>query len=131
MKSLHVFLMATWFGTALSVSFLWHRRQSDGSTTPDTQILALIRRLEGTGSLLLPLTGAFILIPHPEFLAAGWLYIKIGLWGTALALSHLSRSCLKKIMAGAYDQQRVFELLRSGMLLCLIIAVVMVHFKPV
>jgi len=130
LKTIHILMMATWFGAALSVSLIWARRKKGDLNTVREYLLGIISRLEGIAILVLPITGVLMLVRDTDLIQAGWLHVKTVFWVIALVLSYVSRNKLKKIQTGQEAQERSFELVRSGMFLSLIVAVVLVQFKP-
>jgi putative membrane protein len=131
LKVVHILMMAAWLGAALSVTIIWSLRREKTAQVNYQISLSIISRLEGITAIILVFVGALMLLQQPVWLSYGWLHMKILLWLIALSLSHISRSRLKKILQGSQDKERNFLLIRKTMLLCLILAVIMVYFKPI
>gem|GEM_PF-5530915 len=130
LRTIHVLMMATWFGAALSVSLIWARRKNGEPDTVREYLSGIIGRLEGIAAIILPLTGVLMLLRNTVLLQAGWLRVNIVLGVVAITLSRVSLSKLKKIQAGQEARERSFELVRSGMFFSLIVIIVLAQFKP-
>ena len=65
--------MAAWFGTALTVSIIWSKKQINEKEL----ILNLITKVEIPASFFIPLTGVLMMIDQTHWFQVGWLQIKI------------------------------------------------------
>lgn len=129
-KVLHILMMSAWFGAAVAVSVIWRLRQRTDQNVSHTLGLAIIRQVESITSLVGLVAGIVLLIIQPHWLQQGWLHTKILIWLIALGLSYMSAGKLKKIMQGQTEQEKSFMVLRNVMWILLIIAVILVEYKP-
>ncbi|MFC1549767.1 CopD family protein [Candidatus Neomarinimicrobiota bacterium] len=130
LKVVHILMMATWLGAALSVTIIWSMKNEKTEHISHQLSLQIITRLENITAIVILVVGILMLVQQPVWLANGWLHVKVLLWITALTLSHISRSRLKKLLNGEQKPGKRFLIVRKAMLLCLILAVIMVYFRP-
>ena len=90
LRMLHLIGMAAWFGTALTVSIIWSKRQIEDKEL----LLDLITKVEMPASFFMPLTGVLMMIDQTHWLSVGWLHIKVLIGLGAVVFSHMSRAKL-------------------------------------
>ena len=90
LRMLHLMGMAAWFGTALTVSIIWSKKEVEDKEL----ILDLISKVEMPASFFMPLTGVLMMIDQTHWLSVGWLHLKILIGLAAIAFSHMSRAKL-------------------------------------
>ena len=130
LKVVHILMMATWLGASLSVTIIWSMKNEKTEYISNQLSLQIITRLENIAAVVMIVVGILMLVQQPVWLGNGWLHVKILLWTTALTLSHISRTTLKKLLNGEQNPGKRFLIVRKAMLLCLILAVIMVYFRP-
>ena len=124
-KFLHVIGMAAWFGTALTVSIIWSRK----NTNDKALILDLITKVEMPASFFIPLTGVLMSIDRMYWLTISWMQIKICIGLLTVVFTHLSRSKLiHSDMENDYIKQK-FTMNRNLGLLGLSLIIVIVGFN--
>ena len=125
LRMLHLMGMAAWFGTALTVSIIWSKKQIEDKEL----ILDLISKVEMPASFFMPLTGVLMMIDQPHWLSVGWLHLKILIGLAAVAFSHMSRA--KLIHRDMNDSQikEKFSFNRNLCLFMLTIIGVIVGYK--
>ena len=124
-KFIHLIGMAAWFGTALTVSIIWSRK----NTNDKALILDLITKVEMPASFFIPLTGVLMSIDRMYWLTIGWMQIKIGIRLLTVVFTHLSRSKLiHSDMGNDYIKQK-FTMNRNIGLLGLSLIIVIVGFN--
>ena len=124
-KFIHLIGMAAWFGTALTVSIIWSRK----NTNDKDLILDLITKVEMPASFFIPLTGVLMAIDRMFWLAIGWMQIKICIGLLTVVFTHLSRSKLiHSDMEDDYIKQK-FTMNRNLGLLGLSLIIVIVGFN--
>ncbi|MDP6339107.1 MAG: hypothetical protein QF842_02125 [Candidatus Marinimicrobia bacterium] len=125
LRFLHFMGMAAWFGTALTVSIIWSKKQIDEKEL----ILNLITKVEIPASFFIPLTGVLMMIDQTHWFQVGWLQIKILIGLAAVVFSHISRA---KLIHGDMDDEyvsRKFSLYRNLCLLNLFLVIIIVGYK--
>ena len=121
----HLIGMTAWFGTALAVSIIWSRKD----TNDKTLILDLITKVEMPASFFIPLTGVLMAIDKMFWLSIGWMQIKIFVGLLAVVFTHLSRAKLiHSDMEDDYIKQK-FSMNRNLALLGLSLIIVIVGFN--
>jgi uncharacterized membrane protein len=124
-KFLHLIGMAAWFGTALTVSIIWSRKNINDKSL----ILDLITKVEMPASFFIPLTGVLMTIDKMDWLSSGWMQIKICIGLLTVVFTHLSRAKLIHCdMEDDYIRQK-FTMNRNLGLLGLSIILVIVGFN--
>ena len=124
-KFLHLIGMAAWFGTALTVSIIWSRK----NTNDKALILDLITKVEMPASFFIPLSGVLMSIERMHWLTIGWMQIKICIGLLTVVFTHLSRSKLiHSDMENDYIKQK-FTMNRNLGLLGLSLIIVIVGFN--
>ena len=124
-KFLHLIGMAAWFGTALTVTIIWSRK----NTNDKALILDLITKVEMPASFFIPLTGVLMAIDRMHWLTIGWMQIKICIGLLTVVFTHLSRSKLiHSDMENDYIKQK-FTMNRNIGLLGLSLIIVIVGFN--
>ena len=124
-RFLHLIGMAAWFGTALTVSIIWSRKNINDKTL----ILDLITKVEMPASFFIPLTGVLMLIDKMHWLSIGWMQIKICIGLLTVVFTHLSRAKLiHSDMEDDYMKQK-FTMNRNLGLLGLSLILVIVGFN--
>lgn len=124
-KFLHLIGMAAWFGTALTVSIIWSRK----NTNDKALILDLITKVEMPASFFIPLSGVLMSIDRMYWLTIGWMQIKICIGLLTVVFTHLSRSKLiHSDMENDYIKQK-FTMNRNIGLLGLSLIIVIVGFN--
>ena len=124
-KFLHLIGMAAWFGTALTVSIIWSRKNINDKTL----ILDLITKVEMPASFFIPLTGVLMLIDKMHWLSIGWMQIKICIGLLTVVFTHLSRAKLiHSDMEDDYIKQK-FTMNRNLGLLGLSLILLIVGFN--
>ena len=124
-KFLHLIGMAAWFGTALTVSIIWSRKNINDKTL----ILDLITKVEMPASFFIPLTGVLMSIDKIHWLNLGWMQIKICIGLLTVVFTHLSRAKLiHSDMEDDYIKQK-FTMNRNLGLLGLSVILVIVGFN--
>ena len=125
LTTLHFLGMAAWFGTALSISIIWSKKEI--KNIPLT--LELMTKIEMPASFFMPLTGVLMMIESPDLLASGLLQLKITISSLAIIFTHLSRAKLiHGDMKNEYVSQK-FSLFRNLSLLALLVIVIFVSYK--
>ena len=121
----HLIGMTAWFGTALVVSIIWSRKD----TNDKALILDLITKVEMPASFFIPLTGVLMAIDKMFWLSIGWMQIKIFVGLLAVVFTHLSRAKLIHCdMEDDYIKQK-FSMNRNLALLGLSLIIVIVGFN--
>ena len=121
----HLIGMTAWFGTALVVSIIWSRKD----TNDKALILDLITKVEMPASFFIPLTGVLMAIDKMFWLSIGWMQIKICVGLLAVVFTHLSRAKLIHCdMEDDYIKQK-FSMNRNLALLGLSLIIVIVGFN--
>jgi uncharacterized membrane protein len=121
----HLIGMTAWFGTALVVSIIWSRKD----TNDKALILDLITKVEMPASFFIPLTGVLMTIDKMFWLSIGWMQIKIFVGLLAVVFTHLSRAKLiHSDMEDDYIKQK-FSMNRNLALLGLSLIIVIVGFN--
>ena len=121
----HLIGMTAWFGTALAVSIIWSRKD----TNDKALILDLITKVEMPASFFIPLTGVLMAIDKMFWLSIGWMQIKICVGLLAVVFTHLSRAKLIHCdMEDDYIKQK-FSMNRNLALLGLSLIIVIVGFN--
>ena len=124
-KVFHLIGMTAWFGTALAVSIIWSRKD----TNDKALILDLITKVEMPASFFIPLTGVLMTIDKMFWLSIGWMQIKICVGILAVIFTHLSRAKLiHSDMEDDYIKQK-FSMNRNLALLGLSLIIVIVGFN--
>ena len=125
LRLLHFIGMAAWFGTALAVTIIWSKKQ-----TEDVDLmLDLITKVEMTASFFIPLTGVLMMIDQTHWLQVGWMHLKILFGLAAVGFTHMSRAKLiHSDMNDEYVKQK-FSLNRNLCLLALAIVIVIVGYN--
>jgi len=124
-KVFHLIGMTAWFGTALAVSIIWSRKD----TNDKALILDLITKVEMPASFFIPLTGVLMTIDKMFWLSIGWMQIKICVGLLAVIFTHLSRAKLiHSDMEDDYIKQK-FSMNRNIALLGLSLIIVIVGFN--
>ena len=124
-RFLHLIGMAAWFGTALTVSIIWSRKNINDKAL----ILDLITKVEMPASFFIPLTGVLMTIDKMHWLSLGWMQIKICIGLLTVVFTHLSRAKLIHCdMEDDYIRQK-FTMNRNLGLLGLSIILVIVGFN--
>ena len=124
-KFLHLIGMAAWFGTALTVSIIWSKK----NTNDKVLILDLITKVEMPASFFIPLTGVLMAIDRMHWLTIGWMQIKICIGLLTVVFTHLSRSKLiHSDMENDYIKQK-FTMNRNIGLLGLSLIIVIIGFN--
>ncbi len=125
MRLLHLIGMAAWFGTALTVSIIWSKKQIKEKDL----ILDLITKVEMPASFFIPLTGVLMMIDQTHWLQVGWLHLKILVGLAAVGFSHMSRAKLiHSDMNDEYIRQK-FSLFRNLCLGTLFIVIIIVGYN--
>ena len=125
LRLLHFIGMAAWFGTALAVTIIWSKKQ-----TEDVDLmLDLITKVEMPASFFIPLTGVLMMIDQTHWLQVGWMHLKILFGLAAVGFTHMSRAKLiHSDMNDEYVKQK-FSLNRNLCLLVLAIVIIIVGYK--
>ncbi|HIA85286.1 MAG TPA: hypothetical protein EYO04_04665 [Candidatus Marinimicrobia bacterium] len=125
LRLLHFIGMAAWFGTALAVTIIWSKKQ-----TEDVDLmLDLITKVEMPASFFIPLTGVLMMIDQTHWLQVGWMHLKILFGLAAVGFTHMSRAKLiHSDMNDEYVKQK-FSLNRNLCLLALAIVIVIVGYN--
>mgnify|MGYP007107041354 FL=1 len=124
-KFLHLIGMAAWFGTALTVSIIWSRKNINDKAL----ILDLITKVEMPASFFIPLTGVLMTIDKMYWLSIGWMQIKICIGLLTVVFTHLSRAKLiHSDMEDDYIKQK-FTMNRNLGLFGLSLIIVIVGFN--
>ncbi|HIB26550.1 MAG TPA: hypothetical protein EYO49_02890 [Candidatus Marinimicrobia bacterium] len=125
LRLLHFIGMAAWFGTALAVTIIWSKKQ-----TEDVDLmLDLITKVEMPASFFIPLTGVLMMIDQTHWLQVGWMHLKILFGLAAVGFTHMSRAKLiHSDMNDEYVKQK-FSLNRNLCLLALAIVIIIVGYK--
>ena len=122
---LHLIGMAAWFGTALTVSIIWSRKNINDKAL----ILDLITKVEMPASFFIPLTGVLMTIDKMYWLSIDWMQIKICIGLLTVVFTHLSRAKLiHSDMEDEYVRQK-FTMNRNLGLLSLSVILVIVGFN--
>ena len=124
-RFLHLIGMAAWFGTALTVSIIWSRKNINDKAL----ILDLITKVEMHASFFIPLTGVLMTIDKMYWLSIGWMQIKICIGLLTVVFTHLSRAKLiHSDMEDDYIKQK-FTMNRNLGLFGLSLIIVIVGFN--
>jgi len=124
-RFLHLIGMAAWFGTALTVSIIWSRKNINDKAL----ILDLITKVEMPASFFIPLTGVLMTIDKMHWLSLGWMQIKICIGLLTVVFTHLSRAKLiHSDMEDDYIKQK-FTMNRNLGLFGLSLIIVIVGFN--
>ena len=124
-RFLHLIGMAAWFGTALTVSIIWSRKNINDKAL----ILDLITKVEMPASFFIPLTGVLMTIDKMYWLSIGWMQIKICIGLLTVVFTHLSRAKLiHSDMEDDYIKQK-FTMNRNLGLFGLSLMIVIVGFN--
>ena len=124
-RFLHLIGMAAWFGTALTVSIIWSRKNINDKAL----ILDLITKVEMPASFFIPLTGVLMTIDKMYWLSIGWMQIKICIGLLTVVFTHLSRAKLiHSDMEEDYIKQK-FTMNRNLGLFGLSLIIVIVGFN--
>jgi|TARA_B110000438_G_scaffold35114_1_gene34854 uncharacterized membrane protein len=124
-RFLHLIGMAAWFGTALTVSIIWSRKNINDKAL----ILDLITKVEMPASFFIPLTGVLMTIDKMYWLSIGWMQIKICIGLLTVVFTHLSRAKLiHSDMEDDYIKQK-FTMNRNLGLFGLSLIIVIVGFN--
>ena len=124
-RFLHLIGMAAWFGTALTVSIIWSRKNINDKAL----ILDLITKVEMPASFFIPLTGVLMTIDKMYWLSLGWMQIKICIGLLTVVFTHLSRAKLiHSDMEDDYIKQK-FTMNRNLGLFGLSLIIVIVGFN--
>mgnify|MGYP001056463083 FL=1 len=125
LRLLHFIGMAAWFGTALAVTIIWSKKQ-----TEDVDLmLDLITKVEMPASFFIPLTGVLMMIDQTHWLQVGWMHLKILFGLAAVGFTHMSRAKLiHSDMNDEYVKQK-FSLNRNLCLLALAIVIIIVGYN--
>ena len=125
LRLLHFIGMAAWFGTALAVTIIWSKKQTEDVDL----ILDLITKVEMPASFFIPLTGVLMMIDQTHWLQVGWMHLKILFGLAAVGFTHMSRAKLiHSDMNDEYVKQK-FSLNRNLCLLALAIVIIIVGYK--
>ena len=125
LKILHFIGMAAWFGTALTVSIIWSKKQ----IIDKDLILDLITKVEMPASFFIPLTGVLMLIDETYWLSVSWLHFKIIVGLAAVGFSHMSRAKLiHEDMTNEHVQQQ-FSVFRNLCLFMLLLVIIIVGYN--
>ena len=124
-RLLHLIGMAAWFGTALTVSIIWSKKE-----VGDTKlILDLISKVEMPASFFIPLTGVLMMIDQIHWLQVDWIHLKIIVGLAAVGFTHVSRSKLiHSDMKNDYVKQK-FSMNRNLCLFSLTIVIIIVGYN--
>ena len=124
-RFLHLIGMAAWFGTALTVSIIWSRKNINDKAL----ILDLITKVEMPASFFIPLTGVLMTIDKMYWLSIGWMQIKICIGLLTVVFTHLSRvKLIHGDMEDDYIKQK-FTMNRNLGLFGLSLIIVIVGFN--
>ena len=125
LRLIHFIGMAAWFGTALAVTIIWSKKQ-----TEDVDLmLDLITKVEMPASFFIPLTGVLMMIDQTHWLQVGWMHLKILFGLAAVGFTHMSRAKLiHSDMNDEYVKQK-FSLNRNLCLSALTIVIIIVGYK--
>ncbi len=126
-KVIHILSIAAWFGAGV-VIVRTLKNESDEAVQQLAQFT--ISRIQNIASILVVLAGIGMLIIQPDWLKQGWIHTKILLWVIALGLAHMSGSKLKKKLDGADVSVGPIVQFQSIGLICMMLAMILVEFKP-
>ena len=125
LRLLHLIGMAAWFGTALTVSIIWSRK----NTKDKSLILDLITKVEMPASFFIPLTGVLMMIDQMHWLQVGWMQSKVLIGLLAVIFTHLSRAKLiHSNMEDEYTKQK-FSMNRNLALFSLFAIMIIVGYN--
>jgi len=125
LRLLHLIGMAAWFGTALTVSIIWSRK----NTQDKSLILDLITKVEMPASFFIPLTGVLMMIDQMHWLQVGWMQFKVLIGLLAVIFTHLSRAKLiHSNMEDEYTKQK-FSMNRNLALFSLFAIMIIVGYN--
>ena len=125
LRLLHLIGMAAWFGTALTVSIIWSRK----NTQDKSLILDLITKVEMPASFFIPLTGVLMMIDQMHWLQVGWMQSKVLIGLLAVIFTHLSRAKLiHSNMEDEYTKQK-FSMNRNLALFSLFAIMIIVGYN--
>ena len=125
LRLLHLIGMAAWFGTALTVSIIWSRK----NTQDKSLILDLITKVEMPASFFIPLTGVLMMIDQMHWLQVGWMQSKVLIGFLAVIFTHLSRAKLiHSNMEDEYTKQK-FSMNRNLALFSLFAIMIIVGYN--
>ena len=124
-RLLHLIGMAAWFGTALTVSIIWSKKE-----VGDTKlILDLISKVEMPASFFIPLTGVLMMIDQIHWLQVDWIHLKIIVGLAAVGFTHASRlKLIHSNMENDYVKQK-FSMNRNLGLFSLVIVIIIVGYN--
>ena len=124
-RLLHLIGMAAWFGTALTVSIIWSKKE-----VGDTKlILDLISKVEMPASFFIPLTGVLMMIDQIHWLQVDWIHLKIIVGLAAIGFTHASRlKLIHSDMENDYVKQK-FSMNRNLGLFSLVIVIIIVGYN--
>ena len=125
LKLLHFTGMSAWFGTAVSVSIIWSKKDKSDLNL----ILDLITKVEMPASFFIPLTGVLMTIDQTYWLTIGWIQLKIIIGIMAIAFSHYSRAMLIHRDMKLVENIQKFSFYRNICLLMLFIIILIVGYK--
>ena len=125
LRLLHLIGLAAWFGTALTVSIIWSRK----NTQDKSLILDLITKVEMPASFFIPLTGVLMMIDQMHWLQVGWMQFKVLIGLLAVIFTHLSRAKLiHSNMEDEYTKQK-FSMNRNLALFSLFAIMIIVGYN--
>ena len=125
LRLLHFIGMAAWFGTALAVTIIWSKKQTEDVDL----VFDLITKVEMPASFFIPLTGVLMMIDQTHWLQVGWMHLKILFGLAAVGFTHMSRAKLiHSDMNDEYVKQK-FSLNRNLCLLALAIVIIIVGYN--
>ena len=125
LRLLHLIGLAAWFGTALTVSIIWSRK----NTQDKSLILDLITKVEMPASFFIPLTGVLMMIDQMHWLQVGWMQSKVLIGLLAVIFTHLSRAKLiHSDMEDEYIKQK-FSMNRNLALFSLFAIMIIVGYN--
>lgn len=125
LRLLHLIGLAAWFGTALTVSIIWSRK----NTQDKSLILDLITKVEMPASFFIPLTGVLMMIDQMHWLQVGWMQSKVLIGLLAVIFTHLSRAKLiHSNMEDEYTKQK-FSMNRNLALFSLFAIMIIVGYN--
>jgi len=117
--------MSAWFGTAVSVSIIWSKKDKSDLNL----ILDLITKVEMPASFFIPLTGVLMTIDQTYWLTIGWIQLKIIIGIMAIAFSHYSRAMLIHHDMKLVENKQKFSFYRNICLLMLFMIILIVGYK--
>ncbi len=120
-KVLHIFSLATWFGSSLVLEYLYRRPKGDEDLTS-----VLVGRFAFIAGLGLIITGTIMLLDQTAFLKMGWLHTKILILIILMGLGHMAKGALRKETQNVRKQVLLNRIIMGG----LVLAVLLVELKP-